>query len=107
MSGMKIKKGDTVIILSGSEKGKTGKITATNPTEQTVTIDGINVRTIHEKPSSQYPQGGVIKESKPITVSKVGIIHPTNKKKSSRIGYEMNKDKKVRVFRQASNKEIK
>lgn len=107
MSGMKIKKGDTVILLSGSEKGKTGKVTATNPTKLTVTIDGINVRTIHKKPSSKYPQGGVIKEAMPIIASKVGIVRPTDRKKASRVGYELKKDKKVRVLRQASNKEIK
>jgi len=107
MSGMKIKKGDTVMILSGKEKGSTGKVTATDPTRRTVTIDGHNVRTIHKKPSSQYPQGGVIKESKPIAASKVGIVNPNDKKKTSRVGYEFKKGKKVRVLRQAANKEIK
>ncbi len=107
MSGMKIRKGDTVILLSGNDKGKTGKVTATDPTKLTVTVDGINVRTIHKKPSSKYPQGGVIKEPMPIISSKVGVVRPTDKKKASRVGYEIKKDKKIRVYRQASNKEIK
>jgi large subunit ribosomal protein L24 len=104
MSGMKIRKGDTVKVLVGREKGKTGKVTATNPTKHTVTVDGINIRTIHKKPSTAYPQGGVIKESQPIDASNVGYV---NGKKTSRIGYDMKKNKKVRVLRQSSNKEIK
>lgn len=104
MSGMKIRKGDTVKVMVGREKGKTGKVTATNPIKGTVTIDGINIRTIHKKPSTAYPQGGVIKEAQPIDVSNVGYV---NGKKTSRIGYEVKKNKKVRVLRQASNKEIK
>lgn len=107
MSGMKIKKGDVVVILSGREKGKSGKITATNPNEGTVTVDGLNIRTIHKKPSTAYPQGGVIKEPQPLPASKVGILRGSDKKKASRIGYSIKKDKKIRVLRQASNKEIK
>ncbi len=107
MSGMKIRKGDTVLIRSGSEKGKTGKVTSTNPKNRTVLIEGLNVRTIHKKPSSAYPQGGVIKESQSIKYSKVGIVRGSDKKKASRIGHVVGKDKKVRVLRQDSNKEIK
>ncbi len=107
MSGMKIKKGDTVMIRSGSEKGKTGKVTSTDPKNMTVLIEGLNVRTIHQKPSAAYPQGGVIKESQPIKYSKVGVVRGSDKKKASRVGYETKKDKKVRVMRQDSNKEIK
>lgn len=105
MSGMKIRKGDTVKVLTGREKGKTGKVTATNPEKRTVTISGVNIRTIHKKPSTAFPQGGVIKEEHPMDVSNVGI--PTDKKKTSRVGYEFKKNKKVRVLRQSSNKEIK
>ncbi len=107
MSGMKIKKGDTVLIRSGREKGKTGKVTSTDPKNMTVLIEGLNIRTIHQKPSSAHPQGGVIKESQPIIYSKVGIVRSSDKKKASRIGYETKKDKKIRVMRQDSSKEIK
>lgn len=107
MSGMKIKKGDTVLIRSGSEKGKSGKVTSTDPKNETVTIEGLNIRTIHKKPSGAYPQGGVIKESQPIRYSKIGLVRGSDKKKASRVGYETKKDKKVRVMRQDSNKEIK
>jgi len=107
MSGMKIRKGDMVMIRSGSEKGKTGKVTATDPKNMKVTIEGLNIRTIHQKPSTAHPQGGVIKESQPIRYSKVGVVRGSDKKKASRVGYETKKDKKVRVMRQDSNKEIK
>lgn len=107
MSGMKIKKGDTVLIRSGSEKGKSGKVTSTDPKNLTVTIEGLNIRTIHKKPSSAYPQGGVIKESQPIKYSKVGVVRGSDKKKTSRVGYETKNNKKVRVMRQDKNKELK
>lgn len=107
MSGMKIKKGDTVIIRSGREKGKSGKVTSTDPKNMTVLIDGLNIRTIHQKPSTGLPQGGVIKESRPIRYSKVGIVRASDKTKASRIGYEIKKTGKVRIMRQDSNKEIK
>ncbi len=103
---IRLKKGDTVAVLSGKEKGKTGVITAVHPTENKVTVEGINVVKKHVKPSSKYPQGGIIELTKPVFVSKVGIVDPSTKK-PTRIAYQFDKEgKKVRVFA-GSKKEIK
>ena len=103
---IRLKLGDTIIVRSGKYKGKTGKITATHPAINKVTIDGINIVKKHQKPNKQYPQGGIIELTKPMDVSKVGIYEPTLKK-ASRISYKLNDDGvKTRVFK-ASGKDIK
>jgi large subunit ribosomal protein L24 len=103
---IRIKKGDTVMVRSGKHKGKTGKVTAVHPQENKVTVEGINVVTKHQKPTPSHPQGGRIEMTKPIFVSKVGIVEPTSKK-PSRIGYKTDANgKKTRVFKK-TGKEIK
>lgn len=103
---IRLKKGDTVVVLAGKQKGMTGKVLATHPTTNMVTVEGINVVKKHVKPNSKYPQGGIIDITKPVPVSKVGIQEPTTKK-PTRIAYKFDKDgKKVRVYA-SSKKEIK
>lgn len=103
---IRLKKGDTVIVLAGKYKGKTGKIVATHPRDNKVTVEGINIVKKHQKPNKQYPQGGIIELTKPVWVSKVAIVEPTSKK-ASRIGYQLNDDgSKTRVFK-TTGKEIK
>ena len=103
---IRIKKGDTVIVRIGKYKGKTGKVVATHPSMNKVTVEGINIVKKHVKPNKTYPQGGIIEMTKPIWVSKVAIVDPSTKK-ASRIGYKLDdKGVKTRVFKQ-SDKEIK
>lgn len=103
---IRLQKGDTVVVLSGKDKGKTGKITATHPSENKVTVEGINIAKKHVKPNKQFPQGGIVDITRPIWVSKVAIVEPTSKK-ASRISYQLDKDgKKTRVFTK-TKKEIK
>lgn len=103
---IRLKKGDTVVVRSGKYKGKTGKVTATHPRENKVTVDGINVVKKHVKPNQQNPQGAILEVTKPIWVSKVSIVEPTSRK-ASRIGYKLDKDgKKTRVYKK-TGKEIK
>lgn len=103
---IRLKKGDNVVVLAGKYKGKTGVVSATHPTENKVTVDGINIVKKAMKPNKQYPQGGIIEITKPIWVSKVAIVEPTTKK-ASRVGYSVDKEgKKVRVFK-TTGKEIK
>ena len=106
---MRIKKGDTVLVISGSQKGESGKVTSTQPKDNTLIVDGVNVRTRHEKPSTKNRNtGGIIKEEKPFPVAKVALVRPGDSKKTTRIGFNFSKDgEKVRVARQAKNKEIK
>ena len=103
---IRLKKGDTVQVLSGKYKGKSGKIVATHPTENKVTVEGINIVKKHVKPTKANPQGGIIELTKPMWVSKVAIVEPTSKK-PSRIGFAVTKDgTKTRVFKK-TGKEIK
>ncbi len=103
---IRLKKGDTVQVLAGKYKGKTGKILATHPSENKVTVEGINIVKKHVKPNKAYPQGGIIDLTKPVWVSKVAVVDPTSKK-PTRIGYKLDKDGgKTRVYK-ASGKEIK
>ena len=102
---IKLKKGDTVVVLSGKYKGKTGKVTATHPTLNKVTVEGINIVKKHVKPNREHPQGAIVELTKPIWVSKVAIVEPTSKK-ASKIGFTTGKDgKKVRVYKR-TGKEI-
>jgi large subunit ribosomal protein L24 len=103
---IRLKKGDTVIVRAGKYKGKTGKVVATHPADNKVTVEGINIVKKHQKPNKAYPQGGIIELTKPIDVSKVGLQDPTTKK-ATRIGYNVAKDgTKTRVAK-SSGKEIK
>lgn len=103
---IRLKKGDTVVVRIGKEKGKTGKVVATHPRENKVTVEGINIVKKHVKPNRANPQGGIIDITKPIWVSKVAVVDPSTKK-ASRIGYKLDsKGEKVRVYKQ-SGKEIK
>ena len=106
MFKIRLKKGDTVVVLAGKYKGKTGKVVATHPAENKVTVEGVNIVKKHVKPNRVNPQGAIVEITKPIWVSKVAIVEPTSKK-PSRIGYSIDKDgNKTRVFKK-SGKEIK
>ena len=103
---IRLKKGDTVVVRAGKYKGKTGKVVATHPSENKVTVEGINIVKKAIKPTKANPQGGIVEITKPIWVSKVSIVDPSTKK-GTRIGYKLEKDgNKARVFK-GSGKEIK
>ena len=91
---MRIKKGDQVIVLSGKDKGKTGTVTAAMPKDSKVIVGGVNVATRHRKPSQADPQGGLEKIEAPLHVSKVAHVVDG---KPTRVRYEMQDGKKVRV----------
>lgn len=98
---IRLKKGDTVMVRTGKYKGKTGKVLATHPTENKVTVEGINIVKKHLKPNKEYPQGGIIEITKPIWVSKVGILEPGTKF-PSKVGYQVSKEgKKIRVYKRS------
>ncbi len=99
-------KGDTVVVLTGKDKGKTGKVIATHPKDNTVTVECLNMFKKHLKPNKQHPQGGIIDITKPIDVSKVAILEPTTKK-PSRIGFIFDKDGNRKRVYKSTGKEIK
>ncbi len=103
---IRLQKGDTVVVRAGKYKGQSGKVIATHPTLNKVTVEGINIVKKHQKPNREHPQGGILEITKPMDVSKVGILDPSTKK-PSRIGYSIDKDgKKTRNYKK-SGKEIK
>lgn len=103
---IRLKKGDTVVVRAGKYKGQTGKVVTTHPSENKVTVEGINIVKKAVKPNKAYPQGAIVPITKPIWVSKVSIVEPTSKK-PSRIGYQLDKDGvKTRIFKK-NGKEIK
>jgi len=96
MAAAKIKKGDSVVVLSGKDKGRTGTVTQVLPKDGKVVVDGINVAARHRKPSPQRPQGGIDRAPAPMHISKVAIA--TADGKPTRVRFETGKDgKKVRV----------
>jgi large subunit ribosomal protein L24 len=103
---IRLKKGDQVMVRAGKYKGRTGKVTATHPKLNKVTVEGINIVKKHVKPSQVRPQGGIIELTKPIAVSKVGILDSAGKK-PSRIGYKFDAKGKKSRFLKSSGKEIK
>ncbi len=72
-----VKKGDTVIVLAGKDKGKQGKILAAFPKKGRVTVEGVNEVKRHTKPSQSNPQGGIITKEAPISSSNVMLVCPT------------------------------
>lgn len=95
MAAAKIKKGDSVVVLSGKDKGKTGTVTKAFPKEMKVVVSGVNVATRHRKPSQANPQGGLERTEAPLHVSKVAIA--TADGKPTRVRFETQDGKKVRV----------
>ena len=77
---LNVKKGDTVVVLSGKDKGKQGKIKAAMPKDGRVVVEGINMIKRHTKPTQANPRGGIIEKEAPIYASKVMLLDPETKK---------------------------
>ena len=93
---MKIKRDDKVIVLSGKDKGKTGKVLVADPKALKVIVEGVNVATKHQKAQKKGQDGGIIKVETPIYVSKVQLVCPKCGK-GTRVAYKIVDGKKVRV----------
>ena len=93
MATMKIKKGDTVRVIAGKDKGKEGKVSSVDLKKNTVTVEGVNMHTKHTKPSAQNQEGGIVRQEGPIDISNVMYVH---KGTATRVGIKMDGDKKVR-----------
>ncbi len=93
---MNIKKDDKVVVLSGKDKGKQGKILTADPKAEKVIVEGVNVATKHQKPRKQGEEGGIIKVETPIYASKVQLVCPKCGK-ATRVGHKIVDGKKVRV----------
>ena len=95
---MNIKKNDTVIVLSGKDKGVKGKVLVAMPTEHKVIVEGVNIATCHTKPRRQGETGGIVKRETPIRACKVAL-YCDKCGKGVRVGHKVEGDKKVRVCR--------
>ena len=100
---MKIRKGDTVQVLAGNDKGKTGEVLEVIPKTEKVIVKGINIRKKHVKPRRQGEEGGIIPVECAIHSSKVNVVCPKCGK-ATRIGFEIQKDVKVRVCKKCGAK---
>ena len=96
MAAQKIKKGDTVVVLSGKDKGRTGEVVKAMPKDGKVIVSGVNVHARHRKPSQTNPQGGIERKEAPLHISNVAIADPKSGK-ATRVRFEERDGKKVRV----------
>ena len=95
MSAAKIKRGDTVVIRSGKDKGRTGTVMQVMPKDGKVLVQGVNVAARHRKPTQVNPQGGIERREAPMAISKVALT--TADGKPTRVRFEVKDGKKVRV----------
>ncbi len=93
MATCKIKKGDSVKVITGKDKGKEGKVISVDAKNAKVTVEGVNMVTKHTKPSAANPNGGIIQKEAAIDISNGMYVH---KGKTTRIGFKVENDKKVR-----------
>jgi len=107
MAKLHIKKGDTVYVLSGEDKGKTGKVLRVLVKEQRAIVEGLNMVSKSQKPSAKFPQGGIIKMEAPIHISNLNVVDPKDPKKPTRIGRKLNAEGKRVRYAKKSGEEIK
>lgn len=100
---MKILKGDKVVVIAGKDKGREGIVQAVYPKVNKVVVEGVNVHKKHKKPTQNNPEGSVVEMYVPIDASNVAIIDPKTKK-ASRVGYKVEKGKKVRISKASGSK---
>ena len=96
MNKISIKKDDTVVVLSGKDKGKKGKVLSVDPKAGKVIVEKVNMVSRHTKPRKQGEQGGIIKKEAPIYACKVQKVCPKCGK-PTRVGHKVEGDKKVRI----------
>ncbi len=101
MTKLKIKSGDTVKVIAGDHKGSEGKVLRVFRDANKAIVEGINMVSVHTKPSAKNPQGGIVKKEAPIHISNLSLIDPKSKK-AVKVGVKEEGDKKVR-FSKKSN----
>ena len=105
MKKIHIKKGDTVFVNAGNDKGKTGKVLEVIPSKDRAIVECVNIVSKHTKPNPAHPQGGIVKQEASVHVSNLQLIdHKSGK--ATRIAMKMVGDKKVRIAKK-SGEEIK
>ncbi|MBQ0050321.1 MAG: 50S ribosomal protein L24 [Bacteroidales bacterium] len=105
MSKLHIKKGDTVYVNAGDNKGQTGTVLKVFVKEQRALVEGVNLVSKSQKPSAQHPQGGIVKMEAPIQISNLNVVDPKSGK-PTRIGRKLNADGKLVRYAKKSGEEI-
>ena len=100
MASLKIKKGDTVKVIAGKDNGKEGQVVSVDQKNSKVVVEGINMVTKHLKPSQANQNGGIIQKEAPIDASNVMLMF---KGQPTRVGFKIEKDKKVRVAKKTGD----
>ena len=106
MSKLHIKKGDTVIVNAGDNKGQTGKVVKVLVSKNRAVVEGVNMVSKSQKPSAKNPQGGIVKVEAPIHISNLNVVDPTTGK-ATRIGRRLNENGKLVRYAKKSGEEIK
>lgn len=106
MSKLHIKKGDNVYVLSGEDRGKTGRVLKVIVNKQRAIVEGINFVTKATKPNAKHPQGGLVKMEAPVHISNLSLIDPKTGK-PTRIGRRRNDEGKLVRYAKKSGEEIK
>ena len=105
MAKLHIKKGDTVYVNAGDDKGKTGRVLEVQVKKHRAIVEGVNIVTKATKPNAQHPQGGLVKMEAPVAISNLALIDPKSGK-PTRVGFRVEDGKKVR-YAKKSGEEIK
>ena len=103
---MRIKKGDTVMVITGESKGQKGRVLRVDKSKEKAIVEGLNLVSKHTKPNAKSPQGGIIRKEAPIHISNLMLIDPTSGK-PTRIGRRLNSNNKLVRYSKKSGEEIK
>ena len=106
MAKLHIKKGDTVYVNAGDDKGKTGRVLQVLVKKNRAVVEGVNIVSKSTKPTAKYPQGGIIKMEAPIHISNLNVVDPKTGK-PTRIGRRLNDAGKLVRYSKKSGEEIK
>lgn len=103
---LRIKKGDTVVVISGNYKGKEGKILDVQKAKNRAIVEGINIVSKHQKPSAQNPNGGIVKTEAPIHISNLMLIDPSSGK-ATKVGRKADEEGKLQRYSKKTGQLIK
>lgn len=105
MSKLHVKKGDTVLVLSGNDKGKQGKVMSVDVEKNRAIVEGVRMVSKHTRPNTEHPQGGIIKQEAPIHISNLMVVDKTGK--ASRIGRKKDENGKLVRYSKKTGEIIK
>lgn len=106
MSKLHIKKGDTVYVLAGEDKGRKGRVLSVDADKNRAVVEGINIVSKSTKPSAKHPQGGIIKMEAPINISNLALLDPKSGK-PTRVGIRIDENGEKVRYAKKSGEEIK